>query len=315
MSDKKLFGWVTPAERTPAQHEANERILAGMPKFQLIGNYREEKGKWFLWEFAKRVNGGKHIRYVNQVTGSCVGAGGGNAVKTLAHVEIANGDPEEWPKDEFWWLYTYGQSRKRAGLGGRGEGSFGSAYAEAIVKDGIFFRTEGKEANASLPDYEYRDGWIRLPQSVEMEWSDGASKNIEPFKSLGLKHLVKTAAKINSSDEAKAAIANGYPITIASNFGTRTIRAQGNPQVQLAEWDDRWPHQMHCCACWDHPDLGLIFYILNNWGSDAHPNPLNDEPPGGFWIRASTFDLMLKDEGFALSALNGFLVRELSWYI
>lgn len=312
---EQLFGWVVPKERTRIQTEYHETVMAQTPRFQdaLQGSYREANGQFFLWEFSKRNNGGKHIRYVNQTTGSCVGSGGFNMLLTLANVEIANGDPEEWPKGHAWWPYTYGQSRRRAGMSGRGEGSFGSAWADAIVKDGIFSREEAAAENKAVPDYEYLDGWIRLPKSTEMEWSDGAAKNA--YVPLGRKHPVKSAARIRSSDEAKAALQNGYPITIACMFGTRTIRPVGTPAVQLAEWDDRWAHQQSCLGCWNHPSLGLIFYIMNNWGSSAHPAPLNGEPPGGYWIRASTFDIMLQDEGFAFSGFNGFQVRELSWYI
>lgn len=310
-----LFGWVIPKKRTKIQTEYHEQVMSRMPSFEsaLVGDYRESNGQYFLWEFSKRVNGGKHIRYIRQLTGSCVGASSGNALRHLGYVEIANGEPEEWPTSEVWWPYTYGQGRRRAGLNGQGEGSFGSAQAEAIVKDGIFSRQESEADGKSLPDFTKEEGWLSLTKNTEMSWSDGASKR--SYAPLGLKHPVKMAARVRTVEEAKAAIKNGYPITIASMFGTRTIRSQGTPAVQLAEWDDQWAHQMHCCGCWDHPTLGLIFYILNNWGSDAHPTPLNGEPPGGFWIRASTFAIMLQDEGFALSGFNGFIVRELSWYI
>lgn len=308
-ASEKLFGWVAPVERTSAQHEQHERILSAMPQFEIRGNYRGDVKQVFLWEFSKRVNGGKHIRYVNQVTGSCVGAGFANALRTLGYVEIANGDAEEWPVEEGWWPWTYGQGRVRAGLNGPGEGSFGSAQAEAAVQDGWIFRNE----LSGLPDFQKSENWLVLPKSVEMEWSDGRAK--ASHAKLGAKHLVKTAARIRNSEEAKAALTNGYPITIASMFGTSGARATGTPAVQLAEWDDRWAHQMSCQGCWDHPSLGLIFYILNQWGSNAHPAPLNGEPPGGFWIRASTFDMMLKDEGFAFSGFEGFPARTLSWYI
>lgn len=240
---------------------------------------------------------------------NCVGAGFANALRTLGYVEIANGDAEEWPLEEGWWPWTYGRGRVRAGLSGPGEGSFGSAQAEAAVQDGWFFRNE----LSGLPDFQKSENWLVLPKSVELEWSDGRAKS--QHGPLGAKHPVKTAARIRTSEEAKAALTNGYPLTIASMFGTRGARATGTPAVQLAEWDDRWAHQMSCQGCWDHPTLGLIFYILNQWGSSAHPAPLNGEPPGGFWVRASTLDMMLKDEGFAFSGFEGYPARELSWYI
>jgi hypothetical protein len=247
---------------------------------------------------------------------NCVGAGGGNMLRTLARVEIATGDPEEW--HEIWWPYTYGQSRRLGGMNGQGEGSVGSAWAKAIVDCGIFSYEEGAASGRKLEEFHDVQGWLQLSRSTEMEWSDGGAKNIDPWKPLALKHPVKTASPIGSVEEAKAAIQNGYPLTIASNFGTRTIRPQGTPAVNVAEWDATWPHQMYLDEAWDHPSLGLIFRDGNNWGPDAHPAPTQGEPPGGFYYTAATLKKILSywgTECFAFSAFTGFVVRELPWII
>lgn len=303
-----LFGWVPPAERTAEQHEADERALASMPKFSLQGTYRDEKGRFALWAIAKKVNGDKHIPFAWQVTGSCVGAGGGNMLRVLARVEISQGDPEEY--QELWWPYTYGQSRLRAGWNREGEGSFGSTWAAAIVQDGIFSVQEA----TGLPTFKDAEGWLQLSNREEMKWSAGGWSK-EQYGALGLKHPVKTSSKLSSADEAKAALANGYPLTIASNFGTSGPRRAGDPEVMLAEWNDNWPHQMSINEAWDHPTLGLIFHVQNNWGPRAHGEPLGGVCPGGFYIKAATLDRILRDEGFAFSAFEGFKVREISWYI
>ncbi len=300
------MGWIPPFMRTTEQHEQHERILAGMPRFAMP-NYREEKGRFALWDIAKQVNGGKHIPFAWQVTGSCVGAGGSNALRVLMRVEISQGDPEEY--QEIWWPYTYGQSRKRGGISGQGEGSMGSAWAEAIMKDGIFSITEA----ANLPAFKDTDGWLQLSRGVEMDWSDGASKS--SYASLGSKHPVKTTAQINNAAEAKAAIQNGYPITVASMFGTRGPQMRGNPGVLIAEWDDEWSHQMSLNEAWDHPTEGLIFYDMNNWGPGAHPTDPNGAPPGGIYVTAKTVDRICRDEAFALSGFDGFPTQTLNWLV
>lgn len=289
--------------------------MASMPVFGFTnGTYREANGRFALWKFAKQVNGGKHIRYAHQLTGSCVGAGGSNMLRTLARVEIAQGDLETYPPDEFWWLYTYGRSRYRSGMRGQGEGSTGSGWAEAIVQDGIFASAEAEGQN--LPAFEDDgDGWIQVPQYVEMEWSDGGRFGTEPWTSLGRVHPVGSATPVGSAEEAKAALANGYPLTLASMFGTNTIRPAGNPQVNLASWDGSWSHQMYCDEAWDHPSLGLIFRIGNNWGARAHPQPLGEEPPGGFYITARDMNVICRSEVFAFSKFKGLKLRELDWFI
>lgn len=261
------------------------------------------------------VNEDHSFLHNDTVLHNCVGAGGSNMLRTLVRVEIAQGDPEEY--QELWWLYTYGQSRKRAGLSGQGEGSFGAAWAEAIKEDGCFSLPEGKE-KGQLPDFNMVDGWLQLSRGLEMEWSDGARKNVDPWKSLGLKHPVQTVSPIRSPEEAKAALQNGYPLTLASGFGTNTIRPRGNPSVNIAEYDDNWPHQMYIDEAWDHPSEGLIFRYGNNWGPTAHPAPTQGEPPGGFYITATTLKKILSSgdaECYAFSKWQGFPVRSLDWFI
>ena len=126
---KKLFGWIPPQERTRAQKRIHGEILERTPEFQLPG-YREQSGRFALWKAFRDVTGGDV--YINQTTGSCVGAGGGNMLRTLMAVEILAGELEEWK--EIWWPFTYGRSRFRAGMTTPGEGSFGSAWMEAAVK-------------------------------------------------------------------------------------------------------------------------------------------------------------------------------------
>ncbi len=195
------------------------------------------------------------------VVHNCVGAGGGNALKVLQCVEIAAGDLEEYR--ELWWPYTYGRSRFRAGMRTPGEGSTGSGWAEAVTKDGSLAQDE----KPGLPQFEDADGWLRLSQSIERSWSDGDAQQSLECADIAKTHLVKTAAAIKSSAEAQAALQNGYSLTLASMFGTRGPRLQGEPQVQLAAWDGSWAHQMSSHSFWAHPTLGPIFYIQNNWGS------------------------------------------------
>lgn len=308
-----LFGWTPPADRTKQQRDLHEDILAAMPAFQIPG-YREEKGRHALWQFGRQVNGGKHLPYNWQLTGSCVGAGAGNMLKTLICVEVVNGEPEEFL--HVWWPYHYGQGRRHAGMSGRGEGSFGSAQAKALVQDGVFAITEATEQK--LPDFRDVDGWQQLTRSVELEWSDGRAKNVDPWKTLGLRHPVKTAAPIRTTDELKAALQNGYPCTIAGTFGTKTIRPQGTPAVNVAEWDDTWPHQQWIDEAWDHPTLGTIYRWGNNWGPKAHPSPTQDEPFGGFYLVEKTMAKVLSSRGaecYAFSAFLGFPSRNLDWLI
>lgn len=303
----QTYGWIPPQDRTPEMNQADAEALAAMPMFDIVGSYSAgEYAK--LFEAYQKISGKESPGFIHQSTGSCVGAGGCNMTLTLQSVEILSGDAEEHKIP--WWLFTYGEAREIAGMRGQGDGCFGSAWAKSATQKGFF----AADADDSLPKFQNRSGWYYLPQNTEYKWSDGYS--IAPkWNELGKDHLIKTAAKINNSQQAAQALQNGYPLTCASMFGTRGPRVQGNPQVSLAEWDGQWAHQMSVHAWWDHPTLGEIFWIQNSWGPNAHPKCPSGAPAGGFWIKASTMDRICRDEVFAFSAFDGFPARDLWWDI
>lgn len=314
---QRLCGWIPPERRSTIQHAAHERALFAMPKdFQLEGTYHEVSGRFACWKAFQMTMEAKGNRdpqvlpYNFQQTGSCVGAGGGNMAKTLMCVEIQQGELEEYK--EIWWPFTYGRSRYRAGMTTPGEGSQGSTWAEAATQDGLFVREE----KPGLPEFQNDQGWLKISGSTEVSWSDGDAKQTIECKDLGLLHLIGKAVPIKNADEGKAALANGYPLTQASNFGTRGPKKTGNPEVMLAKWDGSWSHQTYIDEAWDHPSLGLIFRWGNNWGKTAHGAPTQGEPWGGFYIEASTFDQICKGrEVFAFSGFSGFKVRSIDWFL
>lgn len=298
------FGWTPPDERTAEQTADDAAFTAAAPEFRIDGNYRTDSRKVALYEARRTLLGTKDLPYFWQVIGSCVGAGGGNMLLTLQGVEILAGDLEDLKTP--WWLYTYGESRDIAGYRTKGGGSYGSAWAKAITERGVFpADVEG------LPQYKLSQGWYRLTAGIETDWSLGAA---EKWDTLAAEHLVKTASKARSADDIAAGIQNGYPATIASMFGTRGTRVLGGDEpVHVAEWDSKWAHQMFVDAWWDHPTLGELFRIGNNWGRDYHGTPADDSPAGGFWVRKKTMDQITQDDCWIFSTFNGFPARKLDW--
>lgn len=300
MTDK-LFGWVPESAMDKPQQVIHHDILDQMPAFKIQGNYKADKERYPLWSARKHT-------YIKQLSGSCVGAGGGNMLMTLLGVEQLNGDPDEW--NLFWWPYTYGESREIAGMRGKGEGSFGSAWAKAVTTEGTVRASE-----KGLPKFRDREGWLELTQSIEMEWSAGDA--IKPnWNEIGRQHPVKTMSPVKTTDDAAAALVNGYPLTIASMFGTRTIRAKGTPKVNIAEYDDQWPHQQSIDEVWFHPELGPLFHVLNQWGPNAHPAPVSGEPAGGYYVEEKTLTRVLREqytECYAGSQYEGYPAQEVPY--
>lgn len=304
-------GWLSFEKRTAKQNEVHDVVVGKMPRFGIRGRFRADQRRYPLWQAPTKLLG-HFLKYIWQQTGSCVGAGGGNMLKTLMCVEIVLGmEPEEYR--EPWWLFTYGRSRYHAGIRGTGEGSTGSGWAKAIVDDGSF--EIDPEGAPDLPDYKENNGWLVQPSRIEMEWSDGARIKDEWLR-LGQKNKVKTAARCRSADDVAEALINGYPVTQASMFGFNPMvpRPQGDPPVRLAEWNGRWAHQTWIDEYWDHPSLGEIFRWGNNWGPTAHGSPTGDEPPGGVYIRKKTVDEICRSgEVYAFSGYDGFPARELDF--
>lgn len=304
-------GWLPPHLRSSAMSKADAVIRAGMPVFGIRGRFTAAERRYPLWRANVAVRG-KHLDYVWQQTGSCVGAAGDNCARTAMNVEIAlKGEFEEYRPT--WWLYAYGRSRHLGGIRGRGEGSFGSAWAQAATTDGIL---EMDPAGLpDLPDYKLHQGWIVQPAGTELDWSDGG-RIAEHWLKHGRLHRFKTAARIRNKEEAFEAIANGYPLTQASSFGFSNPKVKGTRfPIRVATWNGTWHHQTYMDEVWDHPELnGIYFRWGNNWGPDAHGAPTGDEPPGGVYVHESLVDRLCKEgEVYALSAFDGFPARELNF--
>lgn len=305
-------GYIPPDQRNVEQIKVADIILSSMPRFGIRGSFPMAERRYALWKAAVILTG-KHLPYNFQQTGSCVGAGGGNMLKTGMCVEIVvKGETAEEYR-EPWWLYTYGRSRFHAGLRGPGEGSMGAAWAKAITEDGIF--EIDPEGAPDLPDYKVQSGWIVQPAAIEKQWSDGA-KIADTWLKLGKQHLYKTAARLRSAAECAEALINGYCITQASSFGFSPMvpRPVGTPPVRLVKsWNGSWNHQTWIDEYWDHPELGEIFRWGNNWGAGAHGSPTADEPTGGVYITHAVLDQICKSrdsEVFAFSVFDGFPARE-----
>jgi hypothetical protein len=308
------FGYIPPARRTDEQHKAAGRIVGAMPRFGIRGRFRLESRRYKLWEFVRKVNGGKWPNWIWQLTGSCVGAGGGNMTIVTQGVEIAlKGEAEEflWP----WWLYTYGRSRFHSGIRGPGEGSMGAGWAKAATTDGLF--ELDPKGQPDLPDPQITGGHAKLTAALEMQWSDGAKIGAN-WITTGRAHLYRTAALIRSADQLIDALANGYGATVASSFGfspmAPPVTGSGADAIRLVtRWNGTWNHQTWFDEFWDHPTAGPVFRWGNNWGPNPHGAPAGDYPDNGVYITYAVADQILKDadtECFAFSGFDGFPARE-----
>ena len=309
------FGWIPPDVRYAFMHEADAEALAEMPRFQIAGT-SAPGDKVCIWDCWKHptvlaANGGKVYPGTRQVTGSCVGVGGGNTVYALSAVEVARLNDPEMALIPFWPI-PYGRSRFYAGMRGRGEGSMGSTFAKAVRVDGVV------EARLpGLPPWDEQDAlcWGR---EAELEWSAGDRISAE-WLAKSRKHLVQQTAAISNADDLREAIRNYYPCSFAGDWGgMMECRTAGTPPVLLNERRGTWNHQQSVHGWWDHPELGELFYVLNQWGMRTHGTCPSGAPPGGYWIKKKDAEYQCRNgEVFAFSQFQGFPAQdiEISWLI
>lgn len=289
------YGWAGPEEV-----KAAAPIVAGMQPFRIVGAApgEDNTGKNVrLWDHAIAVLG-KHIPNYAQETGDCVSFGAKNAISYLLVTQMKTGPPgleyhENFPP------YIYGISRVQIGGGrlGRGAGSVGAWAAKGVMEYGVL------RSDQAGVDYSGRlaDQWGQKGPPKEL---------IEKAKQF----LVKTTSPIRSAAEARDALCNGYPVTIASDWGSTNMREVDGRIV--ARRNTNWPHQMCLIAYDGATGREPYFYVINSWGESAHPKPLQGEPAGGFWISTKDVDYITRQgDSFAFSNFDGFPARELDFTV
>lgn len=285
------LGWISPADRTSKQLDADADCLAKMPKRFAITGSAPDVGPYVnlmdLWKEPQVTQAFGYIfPGVHQITGSCVGAGGGNVLFTLCAIEVIRlNDPEQIILP--FWLYPYGKSRELLGDTREGEGSLGSTFAEACKRFGVFSNSE-----SGLPQPQNSDGLV-WGKEAEMKWSNGTAA-ASNWVTLGKTHLVRTTTPLKSSQEVRESIRNGYPVTFASNNymtpGAERVIGSGADAACVGSLTTYGPHQTSIQAAWDHPTLGLLFWNENQWARNTYKTDPKTGRASGCWMTAKDVD-------------------------
>lgn len=320
------LGWVEPQDRTKEQQDADDEAKGLMPAFALSPsqaptgkqNVRLYKG----WSDPKVVEDTKILfdRF-HQMTGSCVGAGGGTALYTLLCVQrlLTQGATKAFVP---WWLHPYGQSRRLGGFRGRGEGSFGSTFFRALKEYGV---PDAAEATAQgVKGFNDGDGFSVSAQQ-EMEWSDGNSSIVKSFNDEAIRRPLGSGTQLRDVASIRTAILNGSPVTWACGrfINSGRVRGSGENACVTGRFDSRGGHQTSLLAVWDHPELGPLYWNQNNWPGSVYPKDPAGGPPCGVWMTEDDLadGFNYSAEAFALSHLEGGVVIQpeveqlFSWYV
>lgn len=314
----QLLGWIRPEDRTQEQHDAHAAAESTMPQFaapDVANEVFEATGKFLITDIWHHADVVKAIGFVfprfHQLTGSCVGAGGGNVLFSLiAGDAILRGEAEEIFVP--FWPYDYGLSRMLGGWNTPGDGSLGSLFAKAVRDDGVI-----KAGQPGLPIFANSDGLTLHDESTEYKWSVG--KNVsQELLALGKAHPVKTTAPIKTIEGLKSAILNKYPVTFACDLNIKWNTDKVHEDCVTGTLDNDGGHQTSIQGVWDHPKLGLLFLNQGNWPASSYHHDPAGGPPCSVWQPADDVQKALDRyhaEVYAFSGFEGFPTQEvkLNW--
>ena len=278
-------GWRPDIAATEVPKAVAERNLHGLAFF--LAPVSAPPKKTDLTQYLTQVYGERW--YLNQgECGSCVAFGAALACDVLMALDtVRKSGPA--PISRVDPMTIYWGSRVEIG-GGRisGEGSVGVWAAEYLKKYG------------ALPQQKFPS--VDLSKYIPSLCCGSRSRQGVPddMEGIARQHPVKTYAQVKSFDEAVYALAEGYPITIASSQGFRMeLDANG-----FGRPSGTWNHQQ--CVVGYELDPTPCLWIANSWGACYRGGPAG-WCPAVMKVDKRTSDRMLKEgDSWALSQFDGF---------
>ncbi len=255
-----------------------------------------------LWKSLEKLLGGQFpIR--NQTIGDCVSQAWASAIDFLQAVEIEHGDEEMWmaPTASEWIYYT---SRVLIGNNklGNGDGSVGAWAGRAVTEYGVLQQLQYESYDLRQYDGQRAKIW----GSPRGPWPTELRPKAQPF-------TVTTTSQITTYQQARDAIANGFPVVVCSNVGFEDHRDSEG----FARASGVWNHAMCFCGVDDNRRRpGLL--CLNSWGPSWISGPKRlGQPDGSFWVDAQVADRMLGrwPDSWAPSNYKGYPKRDLRKYL
>lgn len=224
---------------------------------------------------------------------NCVAHSTRNAVDVTRSCEIINGEREEF--------IARGATEGIYGSRGHGgEGMTCSGAARFVNRlGGLLIRRQ--YGSIDLSSYQGR---------LSASW--GRRGTPEELVKEAKKHQVKTISLINTVEQARDAIANGYCISVCSMSGFSSRR----DKYGIAARSGSWAHAMAWIGVDDTHEIykETLFLVQNSWGTWNGGPKRHDQPDGSFWIREKDAANMLNGNGsWVFSDVDGFPPRKVTW--
>ena len=297
-------GWIPNKQATQRFKQS-----LSMPMFRQAGRGLAGTGagqRVLLWKYLERVTGGELVPH-DQGIGDCVSHAWGLGIDMLDAIQVAHGHGS-WNKKCATEI-IYAGARVEIGNGRiSGDGLHGVWAARWCRDYGILLRQPYLDGKYDFTQYSASKArkWAHKCQRCT-EWGGGVPDELEP---IAKRHPVKTTTLVNTWEEARDAIANGYPIALCSDVGFTSSRDRDG----FADRRGTWNHSMLLAGIDDTSSRpgGLI---INSWGDNWIDGPTRfDQPIGSFWAEADVIESMLRqDDSFALSSYVGYPRQNLDY--
>jgi len=215
-------------------------------------------------------------------------------------VQIALGEQDEYHDVSAAAIYAL--SREVGDFLGNQDGSTGADAAKAMMTMGAMSCKDAGDDNCDP----------KVGSPLCKKW--GRTGLPADKKATALKHKVRSASRVRTPEEARAAIVNGYPITVASSVGFEGGGGFKRDADGFCKAGGSWPHQM--CAVGFRKDR-QAFLILQSWGQSMPPGPKSlNQPDGSFWISWRDMQrIVTSGECYALSGFDGYPSQSLDWIV
>jgi|WetSurMetagenome_2_1015567.scaffolds.fasta_scaffold06167_3 hypothetical protein len=248
-----------------------------------------------LWPFLEKVMGSPFKPHTQEI-GDCVSHAYGLGVDVLTAVQIVKRDsPQRWVAESATEIiYAGGRIEIGRDMYNQryGEGMDGYTAAGFLKKYGVLLRQ--KYLNWDFTQYSGR--------VARQLGNSGVPNELEPLCKL---HPIGWAALVQSWEEARDCIFNGYPVILCSNQGFNTRR--GRDKDGFLPPGGSWNHALLLAGI-DEACNRPGGCIINSWGSDwVEGGTKLNQPLGSFWADAKVIDRMCKQgDTIALSSYAGY---------
>lgn len=229
-----------------------------------------------------------------QTTGDCVSHSTRNAIDITRAVEIdIKGEAEEFRSRSATEAIYQSRGHKRQGMTCSGAAKYVNNKGGVLLRKN-YGSVDLSKYNSSLGANH------KIPNSIYIQEAH--------------KHPVQTISMVTTVQEARDALANGYGMSVCSNYGFSSRRDSKG----IAKRSGNWAHAMAWIACDDtktrHKEL--LFLVQNSWGKWNSGPKVHGQPDGSFWIRERDARGMLAENwgSWVFSNVDGFPSRSLPNY-